>query len=136
VPSCCENLVTFPTVMTMSVVALFRQPLVDGPGSRGLNSPTFQTMGEVGTGVVLFGLRFSDGSIHRNLDDRGSKGRLGTRGGSGGGFTGSQEFWAPLPPGDFEIWVAWPAAGIPETGTVLDGTRVRNTATALTPLWS
>jgi hypothetical protein len=91
--------------MTLSVLALFRQPLVDGPGTRGHNSPTFSDgrgVRDVGTGCVLFGLRFSDGSTYRSLDDRSSKGRLGTRGGGGGGFTGYQEFWAPVPrPGDF-----------------------------------
>jgi hypothetical protein len=135
-----RNLVALPTVMTLNVIALFRRPLVHGPGTRGHNSPAFsQLMGdeEVRTGIVLFGLRFSDGSTYRNLDDRGSKGRLQSMGGGGGGFTGFQEFWAPVPPpGDLEIWVTWPAAGIPETRTVLDGTRVRDTAAALTPLWS
>jgi hypothetical protein len=135
-----RNLVVFRTVITLNVVALFRQPLVHGSGTAGHNSPTFSDgrgVREIGTGFVLFGLRLSDGSTYRNLDDRNSKGRLGSRSGGGGGFAGSHEFWAPVPPpGDFEIWVAWPAAGIPETRTVLDGTRVRDTAAALTPLWT
>ena len=134
-----RNLVVFPAVMTLSVVAMFRQPLVHGPGTSGNNSPTFSDgrgVREIGTGFVSFGLRFSDGSTYRNLDERGNKGRLGTRVGGGGGFVGSQEFWAPVPPqGDFDVWVAWPAAGIPETRTVLDGTRVRETANALKRLW-
>jgi hypothetical protein len=135
-----RNLVVYPTVMTLNVVALFRRPLVDGPGTAGHNCPMFDDgrgVREVGTGFVLFGLRFSNGSTRRNRVDNGDNERLGTRGGGGGALIGTQEFWAPVsPPGDFEIWVAWPAAGIPETRTVLDGTRVRDAATALSPLWA
>jgi len=36
-----RSLIAFPKVMTLSVVALFRDPLVQGPGTRGHNSPTF-----------------------------------------------------------------------------------------------
>jgi hypothetical protein len=134
-----RNLVVYPTVMTLSVVALFRRPLRDGPGTAGHNCPMFsggRGGREVGTGFVLFGIRFSDASTYRNRVESGSNGRLGTTGGGGGSFIGSQEFWTAIPPpGDFEIWVAWPAGGIPETRTTLDGTRVRETATGLTPLW-
>lgn len=135
-----RNLIAFPRVMTLSVVALFRQALVHGSGTRGHNSPTFsESMGgdSVGTGIVLFGLHFRDGASHRNLDERSDSGRLHSLRGSGGGFTGSHDFWAPLPsPGDLEIFVAWPAAGIPETRTVLDGSRIVDAAAALARRWS
>jgi hypothetical protein len=36
-----RSLIAFPKVMTLSVVALFRNPLVQGSGTRGDNSPTF-----------------------------------------------------------------------------------------------
>ena len=135
-----RNLVVYPSVMTLNVLALFRRPLMDGPGTAGHNCPMFwdgRGVTEVGTGFVLFGLRFSDASTYRNRVDSGDSARLGTRGGGGGSVIGTQEFWAPVPPpGDFEIWVAWPAAAIPETRTVLDGTRVHDAATALTPFWT
>lgn len=135
-----RNLIAFPTVMTLAVVALFRRPLVHGPGTRGNNHPTFSEpmgVGSVGTGVVLFGLRFNDGTTFRNLDDKSSQGRLRGLGGGGRAFTGFYDFWAPLPPsGDMEIWVAWPAAGISETRTLLDGTRVTDAASALAAPWT
>jgi hypothetical protein len=135
-----RNLIAFPNVMTLSVVALFRHPLVQGPGTRGHNSPRFvRLIGDesFGTGIVMFGLRFSDEARYRNLDARGSPEHLRSLRGGGGGFTGNHEFWAPLPtPGELEVWVAWPAARIPETQTLLDATLIRNTAAALPPPWS
>jgi hypothetical protein len=135
-----RNLIAHPKVMTLSVEAIFRHPLIQGTGTLGHNSPTFghSISGQsVGTGTVLFGLRFSDGTRLRNLDARGNPGPLGSPLGSGGGFTGSHVFWAPLPsPGELEIWVAWPATEIPETRTALDGSRVIDTAAAETPLWT
>jgi hypothetical protein len=135
-----RSLVAFPKVMTLSVVALFRHPLVYGPGTRGHNSPTFGPSipdESVRTGIVLFGLCFSDGSRYRNLDERGSPGHLGGLRSNSGGFTGDHEFWAPLPPpGQLEVWVAWPAARIPETCTVLDATQIGESAAALRPPWT
>jgi hypothetical protein len=135
-----RSLIAFPKVMTLSVVALFRNPLTQGPGTRGQNSPTFEDSfrGESThrTGTVLFGLRFSDGTCYRNLDERGSPGHLGGLQGGSRGFTGYQDFWAPLPPpGDLEVWVAWPAAQIPETRTLLDVSVIREAAAALRPPW-
>lgn len=125
--------------MTLGVVALFRRPLVHGPGTRGTNSPTFSELlgaGSVGSGIVLFGVRYSDGTTLRNLDDRSGEGRLRSLRWDSGAVRGSQEFGAPLPPpGDMEVWVAWPAAGIPETRTILDGTQVAGIAAELAPLW-
>ena len=83
---------------------------------------------------MLFGLRFSDRTCFRNLDARGSAGHLGSLRGSGSSFTGDHEFWAPLAtPGELEVWVAWPAAGIPETKTLLDASLIRASAAALSP---
>jgi hypothetical protein len=135
-----RNLVAFPHVMTLSVVALFRQPLAQGQGTRGHNSPTFGpafSSDSLGTGIVMFGLRFSDGCRFRNLDERGSPGHLGSLRGGGRGFTGDHEFWAPLPPpGELEVWSAWPAARIPETRTVLDASQIRETVASLRPPWT
>jgi hypothetical protein len=75
-----RNLVAFPKVMTLSVVALFRNPLAQGTSTRGQNSPTFGHSFRdkpFGAGIVLTGLRFGDGSCYRNLDERGSPGHLG-----------------------------------------------------------
>ena len=135
-----RNLIAFPTVVTLGVVALFRRPLVDGPGTRGNNSPTFREplgVESVGSGIVLLGVRYSDGMTFRNLDDRSGEGKLRSLRFSGNGVEGSCDCWAPLPPpGDVEVWVAWPAAGIPETRTILDGTRVSDAAAALESLWA
>lgn len=135
-----RNLVAFPHMMTFGVEALFRRALKDGRGTRGHNCPTFGPFfgsEDIGTGVVLIGLQFSDGTRLRNLDERGSDTHLEGLGGSGGAFTGHHVFVAPLPPpGDLEIWAAWPAAEIPETRTVLDGTLLRDTAAALPPPWA
>ena len=134
-----RNLSAFPKVMTLSVVGLFRHPLVQGPGTRGDNSPTFGRDAKdesLGTGTVLVGLRFSNGSRYRNLDERGSAGHLGGLQGGSRGYTGYRDFWAPLPPpGEVELWVAWPAAEILETRTLLDGSLVREAAAALRPPW-
>ena len=66
-------------------------------------------------GCAYFGLR---------LAERQDIGILGT-------------FGAPLPPpGDLEVWVAWPAAQIPETRKLWDSSLIRETATALQPPWS
>jgi hypothetical protein len=135
-----RHLVVFPTVMTLSVVALFRHPLVDGPGTRGHNSPSFARWpgdDSIATGMVMFGLRFNDGTRYRNLDARGSPGRLASLRAGSGGFTGDAEFWASLPPpGELEVWAAWPAARIAETRTLLDGSRIRDMAESLPPPWS
>jgi hypothetical protein len=134
-----RNLIAFPSVMTLFVVALFRQQLVHGQGTRGHNCPRFAPWisgDAVGTGIVLFGLQFSDGTRYRNLDERGSPGHLPSLRGGGGGFTGEHDFWAPLPtPGELEVWVAWPAAQLPETQTLLDAAQIRATAAALRPPW-
>ncbi len=135
-----RNLIAFPKVMTLSVVALFRSPLVQGPGTRGDNSPTFGhsiSDESPGTGIVLLGLFFSDGSSYRNLDERGSAGHLGGLQGGSRSFTGYRDIWAPLPtPGELEVWVAWPAAQIPETRTLLDASLIRETAAGLRPPWA
>lgn len=60
-----RELIAFPTVMTLAVVAQLSRPLVDGPGTRGHNGPKFAALtpdGGLGTGFVEFGPRFSDGS--------------------------------------------------------------------------
>lgn len=134
-----RTLIAYPKVITLSVEALLRHPLEQGLGTRGDNCPRFgpSVSGEVGTGIVLFGLRFSDGTCYRNLDDRSNAGHLRSLRGGGGCLTGHHDFWVPLPtPGELEIWVAWPAAGIPETRTPLDASLIRGTAAALTPPWS
>ncbi len=132
-----RNLIAYPTVVTLGVVALFRRPLVDGPGTRGNNSPSFsELLGSVGSGIVLLGVRYSDGTTFRNLDDRSGEGKLRSLRFGGNGVEGSCDFWAPIPPhGDVEVWVAWPAAQIPETRTVLDGSLIRESASALRPPW-
>jgi hypothetical protein len=134
-----RNVVAYPSVMALSVIARLRHPLVQGPGTRGHNCPTFSNMGEesVKTGIVLFGLRFSDGSSYHNLAKRGSEESLQSLGGGANAYRGEHEFVAGLPPeGDLEIWVAWPAVAIPETRTVLEGAPIREAASSLRSLWA
>jgi hypothetical protein len=91
-----RNLVAFPKVMTLSVVALFRNPLAQGTSTRGQNSPTFGHSFRdkpFGAGIVLTGLRFGDGSCYRNLDERGSPGHLGGLHGGSRGFTAYRDFF-------------------------------------------
>jgi hypothetical protein len=134
-----RELIAFPTVMTLAVVAQLRRPLIDGPGMRGHNCPTFSTssrQGDLGTGFVPFGLRFSDGSCWYNLSESGSHDRLLSIRGSGGSHQGEHEFAAAIPPeGELEVWVAWPAAGITEVRTTLDAAPIRRAATE-PGLWS
>jgi hypothetical protein len=133
-----RNLIVFPRVMTFAVVALLRNPLVEGPGTLSDNCVTFSSYEEqsVATGIVLLGLRFSDGTEFRNLNKPGSAGHLENLGGGGSDSIAEYEFFAPLPPpGDVEVWTAWPAAQIQETRTVLDGGQIAQTASALHPPW-
>lgn len=47
----------------------------------------------------------------------------------GPGTMGGLDFRAPLPPpGGLDLWMAWPAARIPETRTMLDGSMLREVA--------
>ncbi len=119
-----RSLVAFPRVMTWPWWHCSGIPLSKDPKHAVMTRPTFgySISDETpGTGIVLLGLCFSDGFSYRNLDERGSAGHLGGLQGGSRAFTGYRDFWAPLPtPGELEVWVAWPAAQIPETRTLLD----------------
>jgi hypothetical protein len=133
-----RELVAFPSCITLRIVAQLRRPLVDGPGTRGQNSPRMSTSpgsDSFGTGFVLFGLRFSDGRCFRNTSKRGSKDHLlGVRGG-GSSYRGEHEFTVTVPTeGDLELWVAWPAVGLAETCTTLDAGPIRAVADEQEPL--
>ena len=55
-----RSVIAYPSVMTLDVTAQLRQPLLDGPGTRGHNSPSLfaRTSDSPSTGLVLFGLTF------------------------------------------------------------------------------
>lgn len=134
-----RELVAFQSGITLRVIAQLRRPLVDGPGTRGNNSPRFSASPgalSLGTGVVLFGLRFSDGRCFCNIGERGSTDHLqGIRGG-GSSYRGEHEFAAPVPPeGDLELWVAWPAVALSETCTTLAAAPIRTAAIDQEQLW-
>jgi hypothetical protein len=135
-----RNVVAYPLVVTFGVVAHLRRPLVSGRGPRGFNFPRFSaSIGEesVPTGVVLFGVRFADGSSYRNLDGPGTEGHLESLGGGGGTYVAEHRFMVDLPPeGDLEFWVAWPAADLPETCTTLDASAIRIAAATVGPIWT
>jgi hypothetical protein len=134
-----RELVAFPSCITLKLVAQLRRPLVDGPGTRGNNSPRMSTSSgsdSFGTGLVLFGVRFSDGRCFRNTSRRGNEDHLlGIRGG-GSSYRGEHEFTIAVPPeGDLELWVAWPAVGLTETRTTLDAGPIRTVVADQEPLW-
>jgi hypothetical protein len=114
--------------MTVDLLAQLRRPLLDGPGTRGNNAPRLSARGNdaPSVGLVLFGLLFSDGSKLLNFGGDEGSGTLHSLRGSAGGYQGEQTYAVSLPPeGRIEAWVAWPAAGIPETLTVLDADLIR-----------
>jgi hypothetical protein len=128
-----RSVIAYDWVMTLDVTAQLRQPLLDGPGTRGHNAPRLfaRTSDSLSTGFVLFGLLFSDGSRLLNFGQ--DKGHVTMQSplGSSGAYQGHQTFVVPLPPeGRVEAWVAWPAASIPETLTVLDAEAIRRASEA------
>jgi hypothetical protein len=133
-----RSVIAYPSVMTLDVTAQLRQPLLDGPGTRGHDSPSLfaRTSDSPSTGLVLFGLLFSDGSKLLNVGrDNGHVTMQSPRGGSGA-YQGQQTFVVPLPPeGRVEAWVAWPAASIPETLTILDADVIRRASEMARGLW-
>lgn len=133
-----RSVLAYPTVMTFDLIAQLRRPLLDGPGTRGNNAPRLfaRANDPPSTGFVLFGLLFSDGSRLFNFSGDEGVGTLKSLRGSGGSYQGQQTFVAPLPPeGRIEVWVAWPAASIPETLTILDADLIRRASDMAGGLW-
>jgi hypothetical protein len=96
--------------------------------------------------LFRFGIRFADGSKVTNIDpgrwpqetgDEPFGPLLVGRGGGGGGARWEQGFWVwPLPPeGPLAFVCEWPAHGIPLTEHEIDGTRIREAASAAEVLW-
>jgi hypothetical protein len=97
-------------------------------------------------GMLLADGQRLQGRYPRGGDGSGSAGVLSGHvlvqtGGSGGGSDSRYEhhdgLWLhPLPPaGPIELVVQWPAVGISETRTVIDGTRILLAAADVRPLW-
>lgn len=87
---------------------------------------------------VLDGSPFRPGVDPSTPPEHHSLMRTGGGGGGGGrSYTGSDGLWLwPLPPdGPMELVLQWPALGIAETRTVLDGTSIRDLAQRAVPLW-
>lgn len=94
---------------------------------------------------LLLGVEYADGRIATNLPSPTPPGvapddtepSLNPSGGSGGSRSYDQDFWLyPLPPpGPLVLVCAWPAFGIPESRTELDGAAVLQAASRAEVLW-
>ncbi|MCU1645427.1 MAG: hypothetical protein JWN03_5702 [Nocardia sp.] len=90
----------------------------------------------------LFGVEFPDGSASTNIDNQATR-RTATApvltSGSGGGGPAHSTFTfqlAPIPPaGQMAIWVAWPAAGVPESRVEIDTEPLRQAVDRVQVLW-
>ena len=91
---------------------------------------------------LLLGVQFADGRVAAaggSWESAAGSDQplLASRGASGGGRTFDSDYWlTPLPPpGDLVVVCAWPAFGIPETSTVLDGEVLQTAAQLAVVLW-
>jgi len=95
---------------------------------------------------LLLGIEYSDGRRASTLRDQmPAPGAMADRprlvlaqhGGSAGEHSVDHTYWvAPLPPeGPVTFVLAWPAFGMPESGTVLDGAAIRAAADRSQILW-
>ena len=96
---------------------------------------------------LLLGIEYSDGRRASTLQD----GRMNSpdalvgdeelvllsQGGGGGDLSVDQAYWvAPLPPeGPVAVLLRWPAFGMPESRTVLDGAAIRAAGSSSRILW-
>lgn len=96
--------------------------------------------------MLRFGLAWPDGRQATNLDDwdrwpppepEESGHGLEINGGGGSQNEFRADCWAwPVPgPGDLQVVVAWPAYGIAETRTTLDGAAIAEAAARARPVW-
>ncbi|MFE6857462.1 hypothetical protein [Nocardia sp. NPDC057668] len=90
----------------------------------------------------LLGVEFPGGGTATNISDRGAaqtnSGPLLSSGGGGGGSAHSSYTFqlSPIPPaGVMAIWVAWPAASIPETCVEIATEPLREAADRVQVLW-
>lgn len=96
---------------------------------------------------LLLGIEYCDGRRASTLQDQVMAGPAGVpddeelvlvqQGGSGGDVSVEQTFWvAPLPPdGPVAFHFTWPAFGLDESRTVLDGAAIRAAGTSSRALW-
>jgi hypothetical protein len=96
---------------------------------------------------LLLGIEYADGQRASTLQHMGMPGAgaaaddarlvLVQQGGSSGGEVVDQGYWvAPLPPeGPVALVLAWPAFGMPESRTVVDGATIRTAAARSHVLW-
>lgn len=96
---------------------------------------------------LLLGLQYADGrrastlqdtyKFHRDAAPDDEQLVMAQQGGGGGDLSVDQSYWvSPLPPeGPVTIVLAWPAFGMPESRTVLDGAAIRAAAERSQLLW-
>lgn len=97
---------------------------------------------------LLLGVEYADGRTATNLGTRGWPAGMGDDegeeaavlrqiGGGGGGRSHDQAFWlTPLPPSGSLVFVcAWPAFGVPESHTAVDGASVAEAGSRVEVLW-
>jgi hypothetical protein len=96
---------------------------------------------------LLLGIEYPDGLRASTLQDMRRLGPMGMpeadelvlvqQGGGGGELSVDQSYWvAPLPPdGPVTVVLAWPAFGLPESRTVIDGGAIHAAAERSQRLW-
>jgi hypothetical protein len=137
----------YSTGFRFSLAVRLRVPHPEAPGGLfaligGHAHPGFPPAAE---DRLLFGIEYANGDRASNLDDFRTRGpgvaapltltRQG--GGSSGDLSANQTFWvSPLPPaGPVTFVLAWPAFGITESRTEVDGEAIRAAADRSTLLW-
>jgi len=93
---------------------------------------------EPGAGALQVGVLLADGSrASHPTRSRPHQGRLTPRAGGSESSTSWRDLWLwPLPPaGPVEVFLTWPAAGLAEQSTVLDGAQLQAAAVDAVELW-
>lgn len=126
----------------LEVSVRLRAALREPHGLHGLLGHGFDARSE---DRLLLGVQFADGrrastlddDPWRPFDDPGDGPRLVATAGQSDGRTAEQGYWLwPVPPaGPLTLVCAWPAMGVPETVTTLDGGAVAEAARRVEVLW-
>lgn len=135
-----RSLIAYRTGFRFTIEAQLRRPLKLGPGTRGNNAVSFRSRtmpgNQLGSGLVQVGIRTSDQEKYTERRQEGQRHVLLSHGSRGSSSSGSGDyFFVGLPSGNIELWIAWMAAGIPETCHVLDGDAIRAAGESARTLW-
>jgi hypothetical protein len=144
-----HGIACYPTGFGFQLQSVNRfQPTIEDESSHG-EFPTYygSRMSETPDRILRFGVEYANGERATSLDPYQFHGRksgketgphlqFGSGGGGGGDY--SYEVWVwPLPrEGPVTFACAWPAYGIPETTSRLDGKRLRKAAEKAKPIFA